>query len=302
MGRSETKYPAPKDQIKETHQLPPYALEAAASPSLQHSRVSNGESTNRLSDTIDRDGQTPAYTSSMRTIIKPIAVPQISANPTAPFVAAYATSLLQYGITLETWTSLIGDLATLLNLQGTGLATRHAAGMAKSLVDAPAEYGKGVASHAKSLGQNIGECAKHGNILGAAVGTLGGGTSLILHSVFGAVGTLIRAPGSPVAAIMQKPKTARQHADAYLDTVNKHLFAPRGLQAHLLDTEQLASLLGLSGTQILQDASCSKGKDAETQLRMLRPYLSELEVHKTGPLTLDQRTLWLVIDVRQVNG
>lgn len=291
------------DESAALDELPSYEASAGPSSQTQPSPVPNGPAPSGKGPTITSpfnfptDVPAPAYSESEKPLQRPIAIPQISPDSKAPFLQAYAPSLLAHGIPLETWTSFVDTLSAFLAAKVTDRAVGHAADVAKRFGKAPTSFGKNVASHAKQVGRNISENAKRGNIVGAAFGAIGGAISLPIATAVGAAGAVLSLPGSAVNAATQKPQTPRQRAVVYITVANKDWFVPRNLRAHLLDTQELGQLLGVPSNQILESALAGKSADAETQLRSLRTHLSELDLSTptTSNLRLSDKTLWLVI-------
>lgn len=243
------------------------------------------------------DVPAPAYTESAKPLQRPIAIPQLSADPTAPFLQAYAPSLLAQGIPPGTWAAFVDTLSAFLAAKVTDRAVSHAADIAKELGKAPTLLGKNIAAHAKEVGRNIRQNAKRGNIVGAAFGVIAGAISLPIATAVGAVGTVMSLPGTTANAVSQKPQTPRQRAVVYITVANRDWFGPRNLHAQLLDTSELAGLLGVSSNQILENALAGKSADAATQLRSLETHLSELDLSlpTSSTLRIGERTLWLVV-------
>ncbi|KAH6643381.1 hypothetical protein BKA67DRAFT_542340 [Truncatella angustata] len=291
-----------RDKTDETEALPPYAVvDAGPSSQAQQSSVPRDLASSAKGPTIaspfnfPADIPAPAYTQSSTPVQKPIAIPQLSPDATAPFLHAFAPSLLAHGIPDQTWTSFLDTMSAFLAAKVTDRAVSHAADVAKEVGNVPKRFGKNVASHAKSIGRNISDRAKKGNIVGAAFGVIGGAISLPVSTAIGAVGAVVSLPGTAANAVAQNPRTPRERAAVYAAVANKDWFGPRHLHAQLLDTYELARLLGVSSNEILEGALQGKSADAETQLRSLRTHLSDLQLDQHTTLRLGERTLWLVI-------
>jgi hypothetical protein len=186
-------------------------------------------------------------------------------------------------------------LSAFLAAKVTDRAVSHAAEVAKHWGRMPKQFGKNVAAHAKQVGRNISENAKKGNIIGAAFGVIGGAITLPISTALNAAGAVVSIPGTTVNAVTKKPQTPRERAVVYTTVANKDWFGPRHLYAQLLDTSELARLLGISSNQILEAALSGKSADAEAQLNSLRAHLSEVTLDKPTNLRLGDKTLWLVI-------
>ena len=273
---------------------PPYTSE-----DLVPSPQGNSSTDIAISAFLSRDDSTdepaPSYISSNETATRPIAVPQLSPDPTAPLIQAYATSLLTYGITRESWLAFLTTLSDHLAAKGSDQAKNHAGDVAKQIGKLPLNYTKGVSDHAKSLGRGISASAKKGNVAGVVTGTIGGGIGLTCHTIFGAVGTVCSMPFVSMGIALQKPQTARQRAMAAIAAANKSIFTPRKLSAQLLSTPELAELVGVPVEQFLEASMTSKWNDAETQLRSLRPHIAELNIDEHAKLRLSEKAFWLVV-------
>ena len=226
---------------------------------------------------------------------QPIAVPQSSPTPTSPFVSAYAPILLSHGITQDTWRSFLETLSAFLASKVSDRAISHAGDVAKQLGDGPGNLVKGVVSHAKDVGRNIGSNAKNGNLLGAAMGVVGGAITIPISAVFGTVRTVAQLPGSTVSAVAKKPKTPRERAATYLAVANKDWFESRGLHANLLDTQELCQVVGVSATNFLESARANKDHSAEAQLSGLHGQVVNMEFQDPTLLELGEKTLWVVL-------
>ena len=102
-------------------------------------------------------------------------------------------------------------------------------------------------------------------------------------------------PGAAVGAVTHKPQTPRNRAAAYVAAENEEWLDVRGLRAHLVDTEELASIVGLPMTRLLSLACVSSERSATCQIHALRDYVSELEVFIGTRLSLESQTLWLLV-------
>ncbi|KAI0138338.1 hypothetical protein BJ166DRAFT_544766 [Pestalotiopsis sp. NC0098] len=297
-----------RDKTVESEVLPPYALEdSRAGPSTQaqaerESRPEAAVHVPTVTSPFDFPIEVaPSYTesspppSSSAHKRRPIAIPQVSATPTAPFLQAYAPLLLARGIPSGTWASFLDTLSAFLAAKVTDRAISHAADVGRQVGNVPKRFGKNVATHAKSVGRGISDNAKRGNIVGAAFGVIGGVISLPVGTAVKAIGAITSLPGTAVGAVAQKPQTPRERAVAYAAAANKKWLESRGLRAQLVDTQELARFVGASSDQILQAARSEKSDDAEAQLGPLRTHISELTIEKPTKLSLGEQTLWLVI-------
>lgn len=297
-----------RDKTVDSEVLPPYALEdSRAGPSTQaqterESRPDAAVHVPTVTSPFDFPAEAaPSYTessppsSSSAHKRRPIAIPQVSATPTAPFLQTYAPLLLARGIPSGTWASFLDTLSAFLAAKVTDRAISHAADVGRQVGNVPKRFGKNVATHAKSVGRGISDNAKKGNLVGAAFGVIGGVISLPVGTAVKAIGAITSLPGAAVGAVAQKPQTPRERAVAYAAAANKKWLESRGLRAQLVDTQELARLVGASSEQILQAARSEKSDDAEAQLGPLRTHISELTIEKPTKLSLGEQTLWLVI-------
>lgn len=300
----------PADKRDESDPLPAYeevtpgplTRRSAATPGSPAAVPSKGPTVESPFD-FPADIPAPAYAEASSSSAshhnrRPIAIPQVSPDATAPFVAAYAPSLLGHGIPPESWAAFVDTMSAFLTARVSDRAVSHAADVARRVGRGPAQYGRNMAEHAKSVGRNIGHNAKRGNILGAAMGVVGGVVSLPVHAAVGAVGAVVGLPGSAVAAASKKPKTPRERAEVYAAAANEGWLRARGLRVRLVDSKQLARLIGLSGDadELLAPAFASKETTADHQLRALASWIEELELAiPEGNLRLAEATLWLVI-------
>lgn len=205
---------------------------------------------------------------------KPLAIPQCSPTPDAPFVSAYPTDLLSYGIPAESWYSFVDTLSAFLSAKVSQQAVHHAADVAQSIHN----YHKQYVTHVKQSFRNMGKSAKQFNPFGVVGGALG----LTFGTVGHAVGSVFNAPLS----LIQKPKTPRERATVYVTTANKDWFHRRGLHALLLDTSELATVLGASTQQVLGAARARQTADAVEQLTSLRQWIGDVQT-RAGPVKTD---------------
>ncbi|KAI1774814.1 hypothetical protein F4818DRAFT_452242 [Hypoxylon cercidicola] len=248
------------------------------------------------------DAQLPPYAEQTpsSTEQRPIAIPQIKADPTAPFLDAYSQLLLRHGVTKETWAAFLNTLSGFLAATVSQKAVSHAAEMAQHVSDVPKRFGQETWQHAKKTGRVIREDAKRGNFVGAAVHVVAGSVALPLAATFRAVGASIALPMAAVGAVVREPKTPRERAAAYAESANVRFLRRRGLEARLLDTDELARALGLSAAELLRTARAAKEyPSAEAQIRALAARVVELDLSGPGHLELEASTLWLVVTQRR---
>ncbi|KAI1405473.1 hypothetical protein F4819DRAFT_444445 [Hypoxylon fuscum] len=232
---------------------------------------------------------------------RPIAIPQINADPTAPFLDAYSPILLRHGVTVETWTAFLRTLSGFLAATVSQKAVKHAAEIGSHIGEVPKRFGKETLAHAKETGRAISDSAKKGNFIGAATRTVGGVIALPLGTAFRAVGAIVSLPFATMDALTRDPKTPKERAVAYATAANIKWLHRRGLEAHLLETTELGLNIGLPVGELLQTARAAKDPSAAAQLAALGAHISELEPRTPGPLELGESTLWLVVTERGEN-
>lgn len=238
----------------------------------------------------------PPYSESAR-IIKPVAIPQSRPDPAAPFIDAYAPTLTSRGITPETWHSFVKTMSAFLTAKVSDKAIAHAGDMARHLGSGPKSFGKGVARNAKSVSQHIKDNAKRGNVIGTAVGVVGGAISLTVGTALSAVGTIVSLPASAIGAVARKPQTPLERAAAYAAVANKDWLNARGLYAQVLGTQQLCRVAGVPDPrQLIEAAEAGKDDSIASQLQRLSQYLAESMCEDSGKLELGMSTLWLVVN------
>lgn len=244
------------------------------------------------------DTDLPSY-SEAKPLNKPIAIPQATPGPSSPFLPAYAPTLLAHGVTPETWHSFVTTLSAFLTAKVSDKALAHASDMARHLGSPPVSFGKRVARNARAVGDHVRSRAQRGNYVGAAVGIVGGALSLTVGTVFGAAGTVMAMPGTAVGAVVRRPLSSRQRAEAYVAVANQDWLRGRGLEAVILDTPQLCRAVGLADPrQLLEEAGSGKGEGggAAVQLRQLEQYLCEVQTADGEQSQLGANTLWLVVN------
>ncbi|KAE9374906.1 hypothetical protein N431DRAFT_438292 [Stipitochalara longipes BDJ] len=226
---------------------------------------------------------------------RPIAIPQISPDKTEPFLDAYAQRLLQYGITPESWRAFLSTMSAFLAAKVSEQAVAHAADVGRHVGNVPKRFGKDTVRHAKEVGQNIRDSAKSGNYVGAAMGTVSGAIFLPVGAALRAVGATISLPFTAMHAVAQKPQTPMERATAYAAAANEKWLSARGLKAGLVDTAELARMVDLPVSRLLNLASSSKDRGAAGIIDALKEYIAELETFEGSSLNLGANTLWLVV-------
>lgn len=242
----------------------------------------------------------PPYTAAANSS-KLIAVPQISDQPTAPFLSAYPLILIRYGITPEYWTRFVERTSTCLFATASQHASQHATDVGNSIKG----FHKDSAATTKTSLKGIGDSAKQLNPFGVIGGTVG----LAVHATGYIVGSVFNAPLSA----MQAPQTRRQRALAHLAEMNKSDFQARGLEAVLLDTEELAVRLGTTVNVITEAARLREEEGVASQMASLQQWLEKVATdearagdevgapsssapQRSRPrLHLSPGTLWLVL-------
>jgi hypothetical protein len=227
---------------------------------------------------------------------RPIAIPQIAPNKTEPFLNSYAQLLLEYGITPESWRAFLSTMSAFLAAKVSEQAIAHAADMGRHVTNVPKRFGKETIGLAKEIGGGIRDSAREGNYLGAAAGTVIGAIRLPVGTALRAAGAAISLPFAAIGAVTHRPQTPRERAAAYAAAANKKWLSQRGLQVKLVDTVELAGILGLSATRLLDIAESGIDRSATGQIEALREYICGLETFEGSRLQLGSNTLWLLID------
>ncbi|MCJ1308952.1 hypothetical protein MMC25_002607 [Agyrium rufum] len=284
-----------KAQEENNNALPEYSASPANGPSAQSPfNFPSDDAPPAFTASPSSSSASPS-TSSPRTFQRPIAIPQASADKTAPFLEAYARPLLQHGVTPEAWRGFVSTMSAFLAAKVSEQAVAHAADIGRHVTDVPKRFSQGTVSHAKSIGNHIRTRSKNGNYLGAAVGAIGGSIALPVGTVFRGVGAVVSLPFAAVNGIAQKPATPRERAAAYAAAANEKWLGVRGLHAHLVDTEDLASMLGVSPTGLVDLAHASNDRTAAGQLDALSEHVEKLEVFSESTLDLGAESLWLLV-------
>lgn len=227
---------------------------------------------------------------------KPIAIPQLQAVPTAGFVSVYPPSLLRHGVIKATWSSFLDTVSAFLTAKVSDRAISHAGDMAKHFVTPHKNVGKEIFSHTKHVGSDIAKSAKKGDIFGATFGAIGGIVTIPIFTALGIAGAAASLPGTAIGAIVKKPQTPGQRAAAYAAVANKKWLHARGLHAQMLDSNELAQLLGVPVLEFLKPAQQTKDRSAAGQLQTLEGHIAPLEIQQGGAtLELETNTIWLVL-------
>ncbi|KAI5926650.1 hypothetical protein F4810DRAFT_652971 [Camillea tinctor] len=229
----------------------------------------------------------------------PIAIPQVRADPTSPFLPAYHPALLGLGIPLSSWTSFLETLSAFLGARVSDRALAHAGDVGRSLSTVPKHFGRDTLSHVRDVGRTIGRDAKSGNLIGAGFAALGGAVSVPVATALRAVGAVTALPFAAVGAVAKKPLSPRERADAYLAVANRDWFRARGLRAKILETRVLAAEV-LRGAVTVEDLlDRTQGAGAAEQLRALEGHIARLEIMDEAAarttLYFGTTSLWLVM-------
>ncbi|KAI2472624.1 hypothetical protein F4781DRAFT_428329 [Annulohypoxylon bovei var. microspora] len=243
------------------------------------------------------DSDLPAYSATPETVLqRPVAIPQVSPDPKAPFLDAYSEVLLRHGVTGETWAGFLSTLSGFLAATVSDKAVSHAAQMARHVGQVPKRFGRETLAHARSTGRQIADSARKGNFVGAATHTLLGGIVwLPVATAVRAIGAAVSLPFAAIGAAVEDPKTPKERAEAYAQAANAKWLNRRGLEAHLLETAELAPNLGLSVDEMLAIAKGAKEGSAVAQLGALGTHVAEVEVRGPATLELGAITFWLVV-------
>ncbi|KAI2614891.1 hypothetical protein GGR54DRAFT_632534 [Hypoxylon sp. NC1633] len=289
-----------KDEEARGEALPSY--EYASDPSSSHagqpgpSTVGHGHG-----PTVDSpfnfpsDTHLPSYAASDPVEHRPIAIPQIKAEPTSPLLEAYSQNLLRHGITEEAWVSFLHTLSGFLAATVSEKAVSHAAEVAHSISNVPKRFGKDTLEHVKATGHAISDSTKKGNYVGAATRVIGGAIALPVGTAIRAVGAVVSLPFATIGALTRDPKTPKERAVAYAAAANLKWLHARGLEAHLLDTAELGHALGLPVNELLRTAAAAAGAGAAGQIAALGAHLAEVQVRAPATLELGANTFWVVV-------
>ena len=273
------------NSLEEDDELPSYQdATPTPGPSVLQHHSTNSSITSPIGPTISspfnfpstNELPPPEYTSS-----RPIAIPQLLPQATAPFLPAYAPALLNHGIPASSWYNFVDTTSAFLTAKVGKRAVSHAGDIAASIGRVPKKLGKDVANHVKETFQGIGKAAKAGNPFGVIGGVVGGTIGLTVGTAAKLVGSTMSLPGTAIAA-SASPKTPKERAEAYAIAANKDWFHKRALHAELLNTVELALLLHVSPQQIL-DAANTQSASVEDQMDALRDLIEGIELRKTSP-------------------
>lgn len=241
------------------------------------------------------DNEAPPLYSASSSPSRPIAIPQVKPGKTSPFLSCYAPALLTHGITEKSWRAFLDTMSAFLTAKVSDRAVSHAADMGRHLGETPKQLSLGVLSHAKQVGKDISSNAKRGNIVGAAMGTIGGAISIPFNAAISTVVAATTLPANVIGAIAKKPRTPYERAVAYAAVANGKWLQGRGLQAHIMDTGKLAELLGMTTTALLDVSRGGEHPTAAGQLSSLQGHIAEVLVQEKAGMELAIDTLWLVL-------
>ncbi|KAK7940747.1 uncharacterized protein PG986_013134 [Apiospora aurea] len=246
------------------------------------------------SDTLPPSYSPPTLSGGQR----PIAIPQSSSDKAAPFLQAYPPSLSSYAIPNSTWASFVKTTNAFLTAKVGDQAIQHAADMGRRISDLPKRYSKETVAQAKQIRRDVSDQAKKGNYVAAGMGALGGSIALPVGTALRIVGAATALPFAMLGSVAAKPKTPRERAAAYVAAANGKWFHGRGLDARLLDSEELAEAVGLSHGRMADLAREHRKGGAQGQMSALEEWIADVEVSAAESIiTLDwsAKTLWLVV-------
>ncbi|KEY69187.1 hypothetical protein S7711_01646 [Stachybotrys chartarum IBT 7711] len=232
-------------------------------------------------------------------LTKPIAIPQGTPTPMAPFIDAYAPTLLAHGITPESWQSFLTTITAFLTAKVSKRALSYTTDVLKEMSGGGQRVYKEWVSHAKLVGTSMGKNAKKGNVVGLAANGVAGLISLPAHAALGLVVTAAALPGEAIAALFKAPSSPRRRVEAYLTVANKDWLLARGLKASVMDSNQLSELVGVPVVEIAKTGRMNAKGDitkVEAQFAALDDHISALEIRgKETALEVEATTLWLVV-------
>ncbi|KXJ91362.1 hypothetical protein Micbo1qcDRAFT_163059 [Microdochium bolleyi] len=188
----------------------------------------------------------------------PVLIPQVRPRADSPFLAAYSQDLLRYGIPRDTWLSFVDTLSAFLTANVSEKAISHAADIGRQLGDVPTDLGRSVADSAKHFGRDIKRSAMKGNIFGMATNIVGGAIGLTVGLPLKLAASATSLPARAAMAVLTPPQTPRERATAYALVANGEWFGQRGLKAQILDSQQVAELLGISMDDLLLDTKAAR--------------------------------------------
>lgn len=237
----------------------------------------------------------PAYTGPL--IVRPIVIPQVNLQPTAPLLQAYPPQLLARGIPRDRWLAFISHLSAILGATDAENSKAHRADISKELGNIPASFGKSVADHATQIGRGLKKDARKGNLLGVSVGAIGGVIAWPVVTSLKVVGTVVTSPISIMQAVAKKPQKRHERAAVAAAEASKGWLHERGYHASMMSTEELASVTGIEARRFV-DAGHGGPADAADKMGLMveRLELAQVEVQKgLGGLEVGSSTLWLVL-------
>ncbi|KAI0101651.1 hypothetical protein GGR51DRAFT_326056 [Nemania sp. FL0031] len=266
----------------------------------------------------------PAFSSSSSPHIL-LAIPQLAAQPTSPFLSAYNTGiLLRRGIPPEAFTSFLNTLSAFLTATVSDRALAHAADVGRGVKDIPKKFSKDTLAHAKSVGRHIGESAKQGRFIAAGIGAIAGTVSIPVSAALRIVdATVHQLPAAVGGGLSKKPLTPRERADAYVSVAQRDLFAPRGLVVRLCNTAELVLLNAefrgegpgegerarATAGNLVDLAHRTSERGPEGQLLALQTEFGFAPLEVTPgradggkPLDIGTSTLWLVVKIAPDEG
>jgi hypothetical protein len=226
-----------------------------------------------------------------------IAIPQIKPLSTSPFQTGYPSSLSNHGISKATWASFLDTISAFLEATVSQQAINHAMDIATQVGKRPKKLAGNFASRTASIGQEIGNSAKAGNVFGVATGLIKGTVSIPLNLVMSTTTAVLGLPITTAIAASKKPPTPRQRATAYLAVANEQWLVPRGLFAGIMDTNELGNLLGVavSSLPVVEEEDEDGVKTEETQYSALTERVEELETWGKSSTQIGAESLWLVV-------
>lgn len=223
----------------------------------------------------------PANYTTPTTKQRPIAIPQRYPDPAAPFLPAYPPVLLSHGVPAETWYSFVDTISAFLTAKVSKRAVSHAGDVASSVVKMPQRFGRNIADNAKQHAKRISATTKEGNVPGMIGSVVGGFMGMTVGTAMSLVGHIVSTPGH-AAAVAASPQTPRARAEAYATAANKGWLKKRGLQAQLLSTAELSSLVGVPVEQFLETANLKHAGVVE-QLSSLGDCIESVEIWGNKP-------------------
>ncbi|KAI0164672.1 hypothetical protein GGR57DRAFT_207209 [Xylariaceae sp. FL1272] len=237
-----------------------------------------------------------------------IAIPQLTPQPTSPFLPSYTPLLLSSGIPHSSFTSFLTTLSAFLSANVSSRALSHVQDVGRHITSVPTKFSKDTAARFKSVGKSLSSAAKSGNVIGLATGVVGGAIGLTVGTAARAVGSIASLPATTLGVAAKKPLTARQRAEAYLLVAEKDWFTTRGLSARLLKTAELVELLkvvrpkgnhaDMTEEKMVDLGRRTAARGAAEQIAALQSDFGITELEVDGDrksLDLGTQTLWLVL-------